>query len=89
MALEKKIELEVNNVELVFNVNLAAYDKYIDELVPNQKKKPATNFLTSTVASECKEALLKMFQSSPGVAIHLCASVIDEYQPDFDIAVKK
>ncbi len=89
MALEKQITVNVGDDELVFNVNLAAHDKYINELTMKDKIKPATNFLTSTVAAESKEPLLKLFKTIPGAALDLSSAVFEEYKPDFDISIKK
>jgi hypothetical protein len=89
MALEKKITVEVGEEELEFNVNLAAHDKYINELSMKDKIKPAVNFLMATIAPENKLALKALFKTIPGASLDLAASVFEEYKPDFDISIKK
>jgi len=89
MALEKQITVEVGDLGLVFNVNLAAHDKYINELTMKEKIKPATNFLIATVAPESKADLKELFKTVPGAALDLSAAVFEEYKPDFDISIKK
>ena len=90
MAFEKKIALEINGEDLSFNVTLSHYNKYIAGVMkPNANGlQLATNFLTSTVEEPCKATLMD-FVKQPGAALHLLGSVIEEYQPDYDITVKK
>lgn len=90
MAFEKKIELEVNDLSLAFNVNASAYNKYITgSMKPTSNGlQLATNFLTSVVDESCKDELIK-FIKQPGAALHILSAVIEDYQPDFDISVKK
>ena len=88
MALEQKIILEVNDIELSFNVNVTAYNKFLKQSNQVNKIQPATNFLMTVVDSECKAALKEML-ALPGAALHLVGSVVEEYQPEFNITVKK
>ncbi|EDM65079.1 putative phage gene [Moritella sp. PE36] len=88
MALEQKIILEVNDIELSFNVNVTAYNKFLNQSNQVNKIQPATNFLMTVVDSECKAALKEML-ALPGAALHLVGSVVEEYQPEFNITVKK
>ena len=89
MALEKKITVETPKGDFSFNVSLAAHDKYVNELTMTNKIKPATNFLMNTVEDKQRKDLKEVFQSVPGSALNLCSAVIEEYQPDFDLTVKK
>jgi len=90
MAFEKKVEISINNISLVFNVNLSAYNKYITgSMKPTANGlQLATNFLTSVVDDKCKSELME-FTKQPGAALHILGTVIEEYQPDYDITVKK
>lgn len=90
MAFEKKVEITINSIALVFNVNLSAYNKYITgSMKPTANGlQLATNFLTSVVDAKSKDELME-FIKQPGAALHILSPVIEEYQPDYDITVKK
>ncbi|MDO6426237.1 putative phage tail assembly chaperone [Thalassotalea sp. 1_MG-2023] len=88
MAFEKKITLTVNGEDMVFNVNVAAYNKYINDTTPKDKVKPAFNFITAIVDPKSREAAIE-FMKKPGGALHLLGAIVEEYQEDFDITVKK
>jgi len=88
MSFNQKIELDVNDVELVFNVNVTAYNKYQNSLSLVNKVQPATNFLMAVVDDTSKADLKKMIKQ-PGAAIHIASAIVDEYQPEFNITVKK
>ncbi len=88
MALEQQITLEVNDIELAFNVNVTAYNQFLNQSTQTNKIQPATNFLMAIVDNGSK-ASLKELLSQPGAALHLVGSVVEEYQPEFNITVKK
>ena len=88
MAFEQRVVLDVNGVELVFNVNVTAYNKYQNSTNMVNKIQPATNFLLAVVDDESKSELKKVIQQ-PGAALHIVSAVIEEYQPEFNITVKK
>jgi hypothetical protein len=88
MALEQKIELEVGEQEFEFNVNVTAYNKFLNSSSPVNKIQPATNFLMSVINDKHKKAL-KEFLKQPGAALQMAGAVIEEYQPEFNISVKK
>jgi|GEM_PF-675683 len=88
MAFDQKVELEVNDVELAFNLNVTAYNKYQNSTSMVNKVQPATNFLMAVVDDESKAELKKIIKA-PGAALHIAAAVVDEYQPEFNITVKK
>lgn len=84
--MEKGITVTVNETELHFTVTLADYNKYLNELTPNNKVAPARNFLMRTVDAQCKEALREMVDL-PGVGVQVAAALIEEYMPDVNITV--
>lgn len=88
MAFEQKIVLDVNDVELKFNVNVAAYNKYQNSTTMVNKIQPATNFLMSVVDDSDKKALKELLQQ-PAAALHVVGAIVEEYQPEFNITVKK
>lgn len=88
MAFEQKIELDVNGDELKFNVNVAAYNKFQNASTLVNKIQPATNFLMNVVDDSDKKKLKEILQQ-PGAAMYIVSAVVDEYQPEFNITVKK
>ncbi len=86
--MKKVITLEVNGKELQFNVTTAAYNKYLNSLTATNKVQPSHNFCMATVTDESKEAL-KEFLSQPGAAVTIAGYVVEDYQPEFEITVKK
>lgn len=88
MAFEQKIELEVNDIDLTFHVNVTAYNKYQNSTTMVNKIQPATNFLMSVVDDNDKKALKEMLLQ-PAAALHIVGAIVEEYQPEFNITVKK
>ena len=90
MAFEKTTELTVNEVPLKFNVNAAAYNKYLNGSMKQGANgiQLATNFLSDVVDESCKKEFTDIVKQ-PGAALHILGAVVEDYQPDFDITVKK
>jgi hypothetical protein len=88
MAFEQKITLIVEDKELVFNANVTAYNKYINDSTPKDKVKPAYNFLSTIVDPASRKDALE-FMKKPGATMFLLGALVEEYQEDFDITVKK
>lgn len=86
--MDKTIKLTVNGSELTFNMNLAAYNCYLNEVQPTNKVGPAQNLCMRTVAPESKATLQDLLQQ-PGMGVMLMASLIEEYMPDIKITVGK
>lgn len=88
MAFDQRIELEVNDIDLIFNVNVTAYNKYQNSTTMVNKIQPATNFLMSVVDDSTKSDLKNLLKQ-PAAALHIVSAIVDEYQPEFNITVKK
>jgi len=88
MALEQKVELEVNDQDFEFDVSAAAYNKYLNSSNAVNKIQPAHNFLMAVVNDKHKKALKELLKQ-PGAPLHLVSALIEEYQPEFNITVKK
>jgi len=84
MSQKKTIKLKVDGKPLTFNVDAAAFDKDLNELVPTNKIGPARNFLQRTVAPEDREAL-KVILEIPGAGLQLSGKVLEEFTPDIEI----
>lgn len=88
MALEQKITLEVNDKDFKFNVNSAAYNKFLNNSSQGVKTQGATNFLMDVVDPSDRKILKELLQQ-PGAAQHVVGAVVEQYQPEFNITVKK
>ncbi len=82
--MNKTIKLNIDGKPMAFNVAVAAYDKYLNELMPSNKIAPARNFLLRTVAAEDREAL-KTALEKPGAGLQIAAKLVEEYTPDIEI----
>ena len=86
--MQKTITLTVNSQELTFDVDMAKYNKYTNELLPHNKVAPAENFLRRCVIKDHKAALDELLKL-PSAAVQLTAALIDDYMPDLEIEVGK
>lgn len=87
--MNKTIDLELGNgKELVFNIGLDDYNGYVNKVQQHNKIQPAHNFLMSTVTDETKPNL-KEVVGIPGAVMTILQEVLEEYQPDFEVTVKK
>jgi len=80
----KTIKLKIDGKPMTFNVDAAAYDKYLNELTPNNKIAPARNFLLRTVAAEDREDLKSMLEK-PSAGLQVAAKLVEEFTPDIEI----
>ncbi|KAB7698801.1 MAG: putative phage tail assembly chaperone [Plesiomonas sp.] len=88
MADKVKITLTVDGTDLTFEPNAVAYNKMINELMPNNKVAPAVNYLQRIVTAETKPALETLLNENPGAALQLAEAVNEKYAPKLDITVK-
>lgn len=80
----RTIKLKIDGKPVTFNVTVAAYDKYLNELMPGNKVAPARNFLLRTVTAEDREAL-KSALEKPSVGLQVAAKLVEEFTPDIEI----
>lgn len=80
----KAITLRINGRQLAFNVDVAAYDRYLNELTPTNKVGPARNFLLRTVTAESREALRGVLEM-PGAGLQVASKLLEEFTPDIEI----
>jgi len=84
---KKAIVLAVAGKELRFEPSLAAYNKYINEMMPHDKVAPATNYLRRVVNKDDKAALDEVLQL-PGAVMRLLAKVNEHFEDELEIEVK-
>ncbi|MGK8663531.1 putative phage tail assembly chaperone [Serratia marcescens] len=87
MSDKVKIEIKVNGLDLVFEPNVIAFNKFINEMSPDNKVAPASNFLRRIVHPDSKDALDKIL-ALPGGAVKLAGKVNEIYSPELEFEVK-
>lgn len=87
MSKEQGIILSVSGVSLTFNPTTQTYNKYINELMPDNKIAPSHNYLRRIVAADSKAALDEILDK-PGAALQLAAKVNEQFVPELEIEVK-
>ncbi|WP_241169258.1 putative phage tail assembly chaperone [Serratia marcescens] len=87
MSDKVKIEIKVNGLELVFEPNVIAFNKFINEMSTDNKVAPASNFLRRIVHPDSKDALDKIL-ALPGGAVKLAGKVNEIYSPELEFEVK-
>lgn len=85
--MSEKIKLAIAGVELVFEPNVTAYNKFINDMSMDNKVAPAVSYLKRIVSTESKAAL-EDFITRPGVPLQLVAKVNEIYAPELEIEVK-
>jgi len=84
---DRVIQVTAAGKELRFEPSLAAYNKYINEMMPHDKVAPATNYLRRIVNKDDKAALDEVLQL-PGAVMRLLAKVNEHFEDDLEIEVK-
>lgn len=87
MSDKQTITLTVRGKDLAFAPTVAAYNSYVNELMPDNKVAPAHNYLRRIVTPESKADLAELL-ALPGAAIQLAAKVNEQFTPDLEIEVK-
>lgn len=83
----EQIKLAVAGVDIVFEPNQTAYNKFINDMSMDNKVAPAHTYLTRIVTADTKETLTEVLKR-PGAALQLVAKVNEIYAPELEIEVK-
>lgn len=86
--MQKTIKLEINGKELSFDVTSELYNKYVNEMLPNNKVAPAHNFAMRCVADDSREDLKSLLEL-PGAEMQIAAALVDAFMPDLSIELGK
>lgn len=85
---EKKIVLLVGKDEIEFNVTTDEFNRYINEVTPSDKVSPSKRLLRRTVVNPEQKELIDTL-CDRGLAIQMAAKLIEEFQGEIEIEVKK
>ena len=88
MTERREITLEVGEAEFTFDLTPQDVTKYFNALTQTNKVAPANNLLVSTVKQE-QRVTLKPLLANPVLVMQLAGTLLEEYSPDVEIAVKK
>ncbi len=86
---EKKITLTVGKDELVFKVETENYNRFINETKPDDKVLPAKRFLRRSLADKKAQGELLDELFDKGVHLEMVGKLLEEFQGDLEIEVKK
>lgn len=86
--IEKKITVTAGDDEFEFCVKTNDYNSYINALKPDDKIAPSSNFLRRTLVDKEKLEKLNALIDA-GVGIDIASSIINEFRPEVEIAIKK
>lgn len=84
----REITLTIGEQEFNFGLDLQSVTKYFNAVTPNNKVSPSKNLLMTTVLAAEKSALHPLLEN-PVMIMQLAGTLLEEYAPDVEIAVKK
>lgn len=88
MSDKNTITLTINGTDITFEPSMVAYNKYVNELMPNNKISPTINYLNRIVSADSKPALETALKSA-GAAMQIADVINEQFAPQVDIAIKK
>lgn len=85
---EKKITLRIGETDFGFNVTTDDFNRYINEVKPDDKVLPSKRFLRrALIDKEQQEELDGLIDR--GHALNMTGKLIEEFQGEIEIEVKK
>ena len=83
----KKIVITVDGIDFTFNVGLADYNRYINEVAMDNKINPGVRLLRGTLAEkEQRDELNKFIES--GFTMEIAAMLLKAFKPELVIEIK-
>lgn len=88
---KRTIELEINDTDVAFTVDLAAHNAFLNGITATNKVQPAHNFVMQCCHEEHKPFLRELLggPAGGGIAIGIAGQLDSEYSPQVQISVKK
>lgn len=84
---KQTITVAVKGQEIRFEPNIQTFNKLTNEMQPDDKVAPATNYLRRIVHADDKTALDEILMM-PGAAMKIAQFVNAQYAPDLDLQLK-
>lgn len=88
MSDKNTMTLTINGTDITFEPSIIAYNKYVNELMPNNKISPTINYLNRIVTADGKSALEAALKFA-GAAMQIADVINEQFAPQVDIAIKK
>lgn len=88
MSDRRDITLSIGEQDFTFSLAPQDVTKYFNAVTPNNKVAPSNNLLTNTVLPDHLPAL-RPHLGNPVLVMQLAGTLLEEYAPDVEIAVKK
>ncbi len=85
---EKKIVVTIGKADFTFTVTSENFNRYINEMKPDDKVLPAKRFLRRSLTDEKQQKALDEF-CDLGLALNIAGEVVQEFQGEVLIEVKK
>ncbi len=88
MTAQRQIVITIGAADFTFNLSAQDVTKYFNALTPSNKVAPGHNLLTTTVQPDQKDALRPLL-GNPVLTMQVAGTLLEEYSPDVEVAVKK
>ncbi|MDD5697677.1 MAG: putative phage tail assembly chaperone [Victivallaceae bacterium] len=85
---EKKVTLQIGGNDFAFNVTTGDFNRFVNETAPDNKTGPAVAFLRRALVDKKQREQLDEL-CDRGAALNIAAKLIQEFQGEIEIEVKK
>ena len=83
-----QITLNIGETEFTFKPTVQDHNNYMNEMMPDNKVAPMYAYLTRTVESAQKEALVELIDSVPGLTSEVFAEVTKASKGGITVSLK-
>ena len=83
------ITLELNGTEIRFRVDRETYNRYVNELTPENKVAPSQNFCVRSALNEDQKDLVQFIYENVGAELQIASALVEEYTSKLEITLKK
>jgi hypothetical protein len=89
--IKKEICLEINGREVVFSIDLATHNTFVNGYNAVNKVQPSHNFVMACCSDEGKDFVRELLKGDGGggLAVELAGMLNVEYSPQVSVIVKK
>ena len=84
---EKNIILSIGGTDFNFAVDTASYNKYVNEIKPDDKVSPSIRFARRSLTDEKQRAALDDL-CDQGLAVDVAGALVEAFRPAMEIEVK-
>lgn len=88
MKINKAIVMTIGTTDFTFKPTVQDHNNYMNELMPNNKMAPMHLYLSRTVDSDQKEALVELLDTVPGLTSEVFAEVTTASKGGITVTLK-